>query len=210
MMTRQTTLAWIERLLLVVGTMLAAWSAVTIIEARYYATLRPPLPGETPGEARPRSATVERGAWIGRLEAPSVDLAATVIEGSDDATLNRAAGHIENTALPGQPGNIGIAGHRDTIFRPLRKLRVGDSLTLASRDRVYTYRVTGTRVVAPDDIAVLDPADHPTLTLVTCYPFTFIGHAPKRFIVFADLVRDEATAGAGTAGERGRPGKAGR
>jgi sortase A len=190
-MTRHTTLVWIERLLLVVGVILAAWSAVTIIEARYYATLRPPLPGETPGEARPRSAIIQPGSWIARLDAPSIGLSATVIEGSEDATLSRAAGHIENTALPGEGGNIGIAGHSDTIFRPVRKLQVGDLLTLTSGARVYTYRVTGTRIVAPDDVEVLDPAGHPTLTLVTCYPFTFIGHAPKRFVVFADLISEQ-------------------
>jgi sortase A len=123
---------------------------------------------------------------------PSLKLSTTVLEGSDDATLRRASGHIEDTPFPGQPGNIGIAGHRDTVFRPLRHVRLGDTMNLTTADRVYHYRITKTLIVGPDDVYVLDPTDHPTLTLVTCYPFEFIGHAPRRFIVHADLVGDEA------------------
>jgi sortase A len=105
--------------------------------------------------------------------------------------LNRAAGHIEGTALPGEAGNVGIAGHRDTVFRPMRNLRAGAPLTLTTRDRVLHYRVSGTAIVDPDAVSVLDAKDHPTLTLVTCYPFNFIGPAPRRFVVFADLVNSE-------------------
>jgi len=111
-----------------------------------------------------------------------------VLEGSDDAILNRAAGHIEETPLPGEGGNIGIAVHRDTVFRPLRRLRIGDTLELSTGDRVYRYRISKTMIVGPDDVYVLDRTRKPTLTLVTCYPFEFIGHAPKRFVVRADLV----------------------
>src|SRR5262249_2689043 len=148
-------------------------------------------PGETPEDGAERRGAVPPGTWIARLEAPSVHLGATVLEGSDDRTLARAAGHIEETALPGQPGNVAIAAHRDTIFRPVRNLRVGDALELTTADRVYRYRVTRTRVVHPDDLQVLDASDHSTLTLITCYPFTFIGHAPLRFVVSADLVQEE-------------------
>jgi len=121
---------------------------------------------------------------------PRVDLAATVLEGSDDATLSRAAGHIEDTALPGQRGNAGIAAHRDTIFRPVRNLRIGDVMTVTTADGAYDYRIDQTMIVNPEDVYVLDPTAHATLTLVTCYPFTFIGHAPKRFIVKASLVAE--------------------
>jgi sortase A len=102
-------------------------------------------------------------------------LSATVLEGTDDATLRRGAGHIEETPFPGEPGNIGIAGHRDTIFRSVRNLRAGDPLVLTTADRVYQYRITKTRIVNPDDVYVLDPTDHPTLTLVTCYPSSSSG-----------------------------------
>jgi sortase A len=142
----------------------------------------------------------ERRTWIARLEAPSVALSATVLEGSDDGTLARAAGHIEDTAFPGQPGNIGIAGHRDTVFRPLRRLREGDPITLSTADRVFRYRVSGTKIVDPEDVYVLDPTDRPAVTLVTCYPFDFIGHAPRRFIVRADLVSENARLTSGAAG----------
>jgi len=201
MIRRSLVLTWIERSLFAVGAVLAAWSAVTIIEARYFNSLavpdagsrsaRPLLPGESPGDgSRPRSL-IAAGTWIARLEAPSVSLAATVVEGSDEQTLSRAAGHIEQTALPGERGNVGIAAHRDTVFRPVRRLRVGDAIALTTADRVYRYRVTNTQIVKPEDVYVLDPKGHPTLTLVTCYPFTFIGQAPLRFVVFADLVEED-------------------
>ena len=86
---------------------------------------------------------------------------------------------------------MGIAGHRDTTFRPVRNLRVGDPLVITTADRIYRYRISRTIIVDPEDVYVLDDANHPTLTLVTCYPFEYIGHAPRRFIVSADLIREE-------------------
>src|SRR5262249_31401994 len=147
------------------------------------------LPAE--GEPLPPPPVAPPGSWLAKLEAPSVSLTATVLEGSDDGTLRHAAGHIEDTPLPGQRGNVGIAGHRDGIFRPLRGVHVGDPLLLTTGDRAYRYRISRTLIVAPEDVYVLDPTGGPTLTLVTCYPFTFIGHAPKRFIVQAELVDDQ-------------------
>src|SRR5262249_12296586 len=113
---------------------------------------------------------------------------ATVLEGSDDGTLDKAAGHIEETPFPGQPGNVGIAGHRDTTFRAVRNLRSGDPLELTTSDYVYRYMITRTFIVEPEDVYVLDPGARPMLTLVTCYPFEFIGHAPHRYIIQAVLV----------------------
>jgi sortase A len=127
---------------------------------------------------------------LGTLAAPALHLSAPVLEGSDDGTLSRGAGHIEDTPFPGEPGNIGIAGHRDTVFRPLKHAKVGDTLELATADRRYRYTITKTLIVGPDDVYVLDPTTSPTLTLVTCYPFEFIGHAPRRFIVQAELIRE--------------------
>lgn len=196
MMTGRTVLIWLERGLLAAGTALAIWCAVVMIESRRTSSMPVPAATGTTGTLPGDSSSVPRpppdaGAWIARLEAPSVHLAATVLEGTDDAILNRAAGHIEETALPGSQGNIGIAGHRDTIFRPVRKLHTGDPLVLTTADRVYRYRVSKMHIVDPDDVYVLDPVGHPILTLVTCYPFEFIGHAPRRYIVRADLVREE-------------------
>jgi sortase A len=144
-----------------------------------------------PASGAHKRAAPKRGTPLARLEAPSLGLSATVLEGSDDRTLNRAAGHIEDTPLPGERGNVGIAGHRDTIFRPLRNARVGTTLDLVTADRVLRYRVSGTRIVKPEDVYVLKPTKKPTVTLVTCYPFEFIGHAPKRFIVQAELIGEE-------------------
>ncbi|OLD21490.1 MAG: hypothetical protein AUJ01_02070 [Acidobacteria bacterium 13_1_40CM_3_65_5] len=149
------------------------------------------LPGDA-GARSPRGTSgrmgIELGTVIARLDAPAVQLSTAVLEGSDDAILNRGAGHIEDTALPGERGNIAIAGHRDTIFRPVRRMRAGDVLNLSTSDRVYHYRISNTLIVGPDDVYVLNPTRQPTLTLVTCYPFDFIGHAPKRFIVQAQLI----------------------
>src|SRR6185436_11814903 len=115
------------------------------------------LPGDA-GSARSAGTSgtavvvPSRGAWVARLEAPTVQMKATVLEGSDDRTLDRGAGHIEDTPLPGQPGNIGIAGHRDTIFRPLKRIQVGDPLNLTTRDRIYHFRISSTSIVGPKDV----------------------------------------------------------
>jgi sortase A len=202
-MTRQSWLRWLERGLLASGLTLAAWCAVILVEARFYNSLQVPVgeplvitqtlpPGADKAAAHGAAAAVPaQGAFVGRLEVPSLQLSTTVLEGSDDATLSRASGHIEDTPFPGEPGNVGIAGHRDTVFRPLRHVHLGDALVLTTADRVYRYRIKKTFVVGPDDVYVLDPTEQPTLTLVTCYPFEFVGHAPKRFIVQADLVEQE-------------------
>jgi sortase A len=191
----------IERTMIAAGVVLGLWAAAVIVQNWYYARLPVPgvsaareLPGEDPGGPVGTSgrfgSRLERGSWLARLEAPSVQLTATVLEGSDDRTLRRAAGHIEYTPAPGKGGNIGIAGHRDTTFRALRGLKLGDPLLLTTAQKTYEYRVSRTWVVEPDDVQVLDPTERPALTLVTCYPFSFIGSAPKRYIVRADLVAE--------------------
>jgi len=205
-MTRDNVLRWIERGLLTAGVVLGAWCAAVLVEARFHQavpvaplvvtqTAVPVLPGEGDSHAAraagPSAPAI--GAVIAKLEAPSVQMTTTVLEGSDDATLSRGAGHIEDTPFPGQSGNIGIAGHRDTVFRPLRRIKVGDPLEITTADRTYHYRISKTLIVGPDDVYVLDPTDRPTVTLVTCYPFDFIGHAPKRFIVQAELTNPATT-----------------
>ncbi len=108
-----------------------------------------------------------------------------VAEGSTSHTLKVAAGHIGGTAFPDEVGNIGIAGHRDTFFRPLRGIKTGDTILLTTPHQAFRYSVEWTRVVRPSDVDVLQPSPEPLLTQVTCYPFQFIGRAPERFIVRA-------------------------
>ena len=196
-MSTRSVLRGVEFVLFAVGAVLAVWVAFVLIEADY--TQRMPVPEpltvtqSLPGDAgAPKTVALpNRGEWLARLEAPSVNMKATVLEGTDNRTLDRGAGHIEETPLPGQIGNIGIAGHRDTVFRPLRKIKIGDPLRLTTRDRVYHFEITSTTIVDPKDVHVLDATPDPTLTLVTCYPFDFIGDAPRRFIVQARLVNEE-------------------
>jgi sortase A len=126
------------------------------------------------------------GAVVGRLAIPRLGLSVIVVEGVQARDLEKAAGHIPGTALPGEPGNVGIAAHRDTFFRPLRAIRPNDAITLSTFAGSYRYRVVSTEVVFPSDIHVLDPTGQDALTLVTCFPFNYIGAAPKRFIVRAD------------------------
>ena len=205
-MTRQSLLRWLERGLLAVGISLAAWCAAVLVEARFHNSVPIPVASEQklkvtqtlilPGDAGAKKSAPapSAGMLLGRLEAPSVKMSTAVLEGSDDATLSRGAGHIEDTPFPGESGNVGIAGHRDTVFRPLRNIQVGDPLELTTPNRLYRYRISKTLIVGPDDVYVLDPTPDPALTLVTCYPFEYVGHAPRRFIVRADLVDDEARA----------------
>ncbi len=125
------------------------------------------------------------------LRIPRLRLTVPVFEGTDDATLDRGAGHIEGTAAPGADGNSGIAGHRDGFFRVLKDIVPGDAMELDTLRTTLTYRVERTWIVAPDDVSVLDPTSSGALTLVTCYPFYFIGSAPQRFIVRARVATDK-------------------
>jgi len=132
-------------------------------------------------------APIAPHAPVARIEVPRLKLSAVAREGIDVRTLRIAVGHIPGTALPGPSGNAGFAAHRDTFFRPLKQVQPGDDVIVTTRRGTYRYVVTRTRVVEPADISVLDPTAEPTLTLVTCYPFDYIGSAPKRFIVQAVL-----------------------
>jgi sortase A len=129
---------------------------------------------------------VVSGGWIGRLQIPRLGLSVMLMEGDGTRTLRRAVGHIPGTPLPGHPGNTALSGHRDTFFRPLRNIRDDDVIVITTLQGEYRYRVMSTRIVAPDNVAVLDPGTGEILTLVTCYPFYFVGAAPNRFIVRAE------------------------
>jgi sortase A len=125
---------------------------------------------------------------IGRLEIPRLHLSTVVLEGDDSSALRFGAGHVPWTPLPGASGNVGIAAHRDTVFRRLRNIALRDDIRLTTPEGSYEYRVSSTEIVKPQDVAVLDRSAHPELTLVTCYPFSYLGSAPLRFIVHAQRV----------------------
>ena len=136
-------------------------------------------------QAHEAAIPLRHGEMIGRLEIPRVNVSVIVLEGADSSVLDVAAGHIPGTALPGLSGNVGIAAHRDTFFRSLREIRVQDRLSFRTPAGIFQYAVESTEVVEPSDTGVLRQNTGEELTLVTCYPFNYIGSAPKRFIVHA-------------------------
>jgi sortase A len=126
------------------------------------------------------------------LRIPKIDLEVPILEGTDDLSLNRAVGHIAGTPRPGQNGNVGIAGHRDGFFRGLKDVSTGDTIEIVTPDNVTRYVIDEITVVDPTNVSVLAPRTQPSITLVTCYPFYFIGSAPQRYIVQASLVASGA------------------
>jgi sortase A len=187
---------WVERLLFVVALLSIGYYGYVTVEASLYQSFEtreldailqsapPPSATGTPI----RHATVPDGATIGKIEIPRLGVSAIVRSGADATTLRLAVGHIAGTAFPGEPGNVGLAGHRDTFFRKLRNIRPNDVIRVRTPDGTFNYRVSQTTVVNPKDVWVLDQGSRPLLTLVTCYPFSYIGSAPQRFIVRAELL----------------------
>jgi sortase A len=141
-----------------------------------------------PRAPNPPRCRFHHGDVLGRLIIPRLNLSVMVFEGDDNAILKEGAGHIPSTALPNQNGNLGIAAHRDTYFRPLRLIHPKDVIEFTTTEGVSRYSVTDTEIVRPSDIQVLAKAPGRDLTLVTCYPFYYLGSAPKRWIVHAKRV----------------------
>jgi sortase A len=136
--------------------------------------------------ARIAPTAVKQGGLVGMLDVPRLQLSTPVIEGDDTGTLKRAVGHLPDTPLPWAAGNSAIAGHRDGLFRPLKDVKIGDEIRFRTTRDEFRYRVTKTTIVTPDDLSVLARQSGPaTLTLITCYPFYYVGSAPKRFVVHA-------------------------
>ncbi len=184
-------LAWAERLFVIAGLAALGWSALTVVQRHLTQRFaHESLVAMPPVEPTGRHAPPPTGTPLADLSIPRIHLSAVVLHGSDADTLRVGAGHIENTAFPGEPGNVAIAGHRDSFFRPLQHVRVGDDVILDTPRERLRYRVASVRVVQPSEISVLKPTVDATLTLVTCYPFWIFGHAPDRFIVRATRVAD--------------------
>lgn len=141
--------------------------------------------GRMPGVATP----LVPGELIGRVDVPRLKLSAAVAEGDDSATLDNAVGHLPDTPLPWhRRGNVAFAAHRDGLFRGLKDIRVGDEVRVVTARGEFSYRVLKTHIVNPADVWVLASTPRPSVTLITCYPFSFIGNAPKRFVVQAEMV----------------------
>jgi sortase A len=154
------------------------------------------------GGMQVRSASSSRSSartsgMIGRIDVPRLGVSAIIGEGVDTHTLNRAVGHLPGTAFPGEAGNVVVAGHRDSFFRELRNIHRNDTLRIVTLDGAFNYRVDSTGIVPPDRVDLLDPTPLRTVTLVTCYPFNFIGNAPLRFIVRARQVGGKEAASPG-------------
>lgn len=136
--------------------------------------------------AKAAPARVRPGGLVGMLDVPRLQLTTPVVEGDDDRTLKRAVGHLPDTPLPWEKGNSALAGHRDGLFRPLKDVKIGDEIRFRTTTEEIRYRVTKTSIVKPDDVSVLAPKSGRSLTLITCYPFYYVGSAPKRFVVHAE------------------------
>lgn len=147
--------------------------------------VKPAEPGKVPS-----AAPLAEGALVGKVLISRLHLSAMVLQGVETETLARGAGHVPSTAMPGQTGNFAIAAHRDTLFRPLKDIEKGDQVTFESPLGSYTYQVVSTQIVLPSDVGVLRPlpGGGKWMTMITCYPFYYVGSAPKRFIVQAKLV----------------------
>lgn len=142
-------------------------------------------PGPQPRSAKHRTS----GSAIGRISIPRLHLTAMVEEGTDNATLRQAVGHIPSTVLPGQRGNVAISGHRDSFFRGLEDLRKNDEVEFSTPKGTFKYEIESLVVVEPQNTSVLVSSAENTLTIVTCYPFHYIGSAPKRFVARARQIQ---------------------
>lgn len=191
--SRRALLGGLQWTLTVAGIGLLSWAGFVRLEAERFRASEvrelAALPNAAaPGDIflRPRPTTLaERAAFAGLLEIPRLGLSAAFAEGDDEATLRKAIGHLPDTPLPWEMGNAAFAGHRDQQFRPLQGIQDGDEVRLVTPRGTYTYQVTRTVIVDPDDLWVLAPVPGRQLTLITCYPFSYIGHAPHRFVVQA-------------------------
>lgn len=181
---------WCRRVLFLTGTVAMGYVGLTLLEARLYqASAKHTLEAQIqtlkktgPSQVRP---PLNPGDVLGRIDIPRLGMSFAVLQGTGSRTLRLGAGHIEGTPLPGEPGNSGIAGHRDTFFRELRNIREHDEIQLQTATGVTHYEVDWVKVVQPEDVGVLAPSTDSALTLVSCYPFYFVGPAPERFIVHA-------------------------
>jgi len=186
----QPIVRWARRVLLSCGVLTLVYVGLTLVDARAYQenaelTLEEQIHAQEARGAAPSVLAVKEGDVLGRIEIPKIGLSVVVLEGTTSQTLRRGVGHIEGTAFPGGTGNIGIAGHRDTYFRGLKDIRAKDEIQIQTASGITRYEVDWIQITVPSDVAIVSPSTKFSLTLVTCYPFHFIGAAPERFVVHA-------------------------
>ena len=205
-MGEPTLLRRVEYAFWLTGALLVSFCAGAYLEMRVYQAaenrrledaLRLRGPRELPA-GRLRSPQPAAGSLVGRLEIPRLKVSAVVLEGSDGGTLRVGLGRVKGTAEPGEEGNVVVGGHRDTFFRPLRGIRAGDRVTLVTPRGRYGYVVEWTAVVDPGDRRSLGATAERSLTLVTCFPFRYVGPAPQRFVVRARQVAPDGARLTGT------------
>jgi sortase A len=168
---------------LAVGLLALGYAAYVVVDAHAYQAYEQSK-FENASRNEPPAPLVEGGV-LGEIQVPRLHLKAIVVQGDSHTILRRAVGHIPETALPGEPGNVALAGHRDTFFRPLRNIRLGDSITLQTPTGAFQYLVESTEVVPATAVEILNATPGRTLTLITCFPFDYVGPAPKRYVVRA-------------------------
>jgi sortase A len=183
-------LRWTQRLLLLTGALSVSYVALTLLHAKLYQadadnTLEKQIFAQEQHNAGLSTGVAKQGDVLGRVEIPRLGMKVAILEGTSAQILGLGVGHIAGTALPGEPGNSGIAGHRDTYFRALKNIRTKDEIQIQTATGLSRYQVDWMRIVAPDNTEILAPTDGTTITLITCYPFHFIGAAPERFVVHA-------------------------
>jgi len=183
-------LRWTRWFLFIAGALAVSYVALTLLHAKLYQkaagnALKKQIDAQEQRQASLPRAVAKEGDLLGRIEIPRLGMTVAILEGTKSPTLRLGVGHIGGTALPGGPGNIGIAGHRDTYFRDLKDIRASDEIQIQTATGLSRYEVDWVRIVTPDDIGVLAPSAESAITLVTCYPFHYIGAAPKRFVVHA-------------------------
>jgi sortase A len=195
----QVWLRWLGRTLMSAGLICLAYVGLVSVQARLYDTnakqyvSRPPSQDQNRGsspqpELRPPASALIEGQILGHLKISRLGVSAAVLQGTTSRTLRHGIGHIQGTAFPGTAGNSAIAGHRDTFFRALKDVHEGDEIELKTATVSTRYLVDWAKVVPPEDDSVLDSTRESALTLVTCYPFYFIGGAPQRFVVRAHRI----------------------
>jgi len=187
----QRLLYWSQRLFFMTGFLALSYVAFTLLDARLYQvsakrSLERQVQADNGHNAIRLQPVVKKGDVLGRMDIPRLGMSIAILQGTSSRTLRLGAGHIEGTSFPGEAGNSGIAGHRDTFFRGLKDIRSNDEVQLQTATGLFRYEVDWAKVVEPSDTTVLEPSTvGSTLTLVTCYPFYFLGPAPMRFVVRA-------------------------